>query len=120
MKFTNTFDFLKTLVENDGVLYCENGNIVAVYKKGFSSFIAKEKDDIPSLDWFTEPPLQDKAPIMAWNDKMKAWRVYGFYDARNKCTFNPNGSRDGIAFENYEKLDTIPEWMVEAQKLLED
>ena len=63
--------------------------------------------------------IEDKAFIEMW-DKDSFCRVHGFYDAINNCTFDYNGTRDSYAFDNYKVIEDIPDWAIEAKKLLKE
>ena len=67
-----------------------------------------------------ERDLYDKQPVMVWQDKSTHRRELKFYNVLNNCTFGYKGERIGYAYENYEPVKEIQEWMVEAQKTLED
>ena len=123
MKFETTFDFLKALVDNDGVLYSEKGHEFFIDKTARLDgllFSIGAVCSVLELEWFTTEPLKDKDPVEAWNNGHLFTRSFGFYDAENKSLFNPDGRRNGRNFDNYRKLDNVPEWMVEAQKSLKD
>lgn len=63
--------------------------------------------------------IEDKAFVEMW-DKDSFCRVHGFYDALNNCTFDYNGSRDSYAFDNYRVIKDLPDWAIDAKKLLKD
>jgi hypothetical protein len=50
------------------------------------------------------PPIPDKAPVVCWDNENVAARALRFYDAKNECTFNMNGTRVSFTFENYPQL----------------
>jgi len=66
--------------------------------------------------------LQDKDAVMCWDDKQTHVRTIKFFDAINNDTFSYTGKRDGLAYQNYEKIprDEEPSWMTEARKTLQD
>ena len=65
-------------------------------------------------------PIQDKDPVYAWDNSYTHLRVSGFYDKINKRLFDIDGLRGGVAYSNYELIENPPQWMIEAQKTLED
>ena len=65
--------------------------------------------------------LRDKQLVWAWDDDTDAGRNIRFYDAKNNCTFCPDGQRNGCEYDNYELYEgEYPEWAKEAVKQLQD
>ena len=66
--------------------------------------------------------IHDKDAVWSWNDIDEYARDIRFWDNKNKCTFNVNGLRKGISYDEYEKILpwNEPEWVKEARKYLED
>ncbi|MHA2366839.1 MAG: hypothetical protein ACXAC7_23005 [Candidatus Hodarchaeales archaeon] len=75
-------------------------------------------------EWTTTPPLKDKDLVLCWDNPEKASKYIRFYDAEYNCAFTTTCKRNGHPFNNYKKLDPIPdflkEWYDEAIKKLED
>ena len=115
MKFETSFDFLKALVENNGVLYNKKSTRFLL-----SNNLVLDMEELLKHEWFTTEPLKDKDPVEAWDNKQKCTRRIGFYDAKNNCLFGFEGDRKGAVYANYQKLDNVPEWMIEAKESLED
>ena len=69
-----------------------------------------------------EVELYDKQPVYAWDNNMTHTRTLRFYDKKNNGIFSYYGKRSLLSYDNYEAIPThmIPEWMIEAQKTLED
>ena len=122
MKFDSTFDFLKALINNDGVLYDSEGSDFE-----FPKYVIEEKiylihkgNHVTSFEWSTTPPIQDKDLVECWSDKSICVRMLCFYNKKDNRTFDPLGKRYGLVFENYRKVENEPEWAKEARKKLED
>ena len=66
--------------------------------------------------------LHDKDPIWCWDDIDTTARELRFWDAKNNAAYSYDGVRDSIKFSNYDKVLPwdMQDWMVEAQKELED
>ena len=66
--------------------------------------------------------LRDKDPIWCWADSEATSREVRFWDAKNERPFTYYGCRLGAKYNHYEKILPweMQDWMIEAQKLLED
>jgi len=69
----------------------------------------------------SERDLWDGQPVECWDITDTHRRYIGFYDAKNKCSFNYAGKRTGLAYDNYKALlsNKYDEWIIEAYKTLE-
>ena len=73
------------------------------------------KDDLIKV-W--EP--QDKEPIWCWVYEDEVVRWIRFWDAKNNCSFQASGKRDGMVWKHYAKVEHIEQWMLDMQAQLED
>ena len=66
--------------------------------------------------------LYDKDLVECWTNGFTHVRTLKFYDAENYSTFSVEGNRGSAFYDNYRKLMPweYPEWVIEAQKTLED
>ena len=69
-----------------------------------------------------EVEFYDKQPVCAWDDRFTHSRMMKFYDKKSDNVFSYEGKRNGSHYSHYEAIpdNMIPEWMIEAQKTLED
>lgn len=49
---------------------------------------------------------KDKELVWCWNNY--EMRILRFYDKKNKCTFNSNGNRNGLAYDHYAPFVEYP------------
>lgn len=57
--------------------------------------------------------------IWCWDNVHTHSRMLRFYDVKNKCTYQYDGNRCGIRFNNYEPFEgNYPDWALEALKLI--
>jgi len=108
-------------------IYCEHGrNPDNVYYIDLSNGIAHS--DVNSIfGWclmhsYKELRLDfnitDKQLVWCWDDDDAVGRNIRFYDAKNNCTFDLYGKRNGWKYKNYKPYeDEWPEW---AKKALEE
>ena len=58
--------------------------------------------------------------IWCWEDDDTHVRTLRFYDVKNKCTYQFDGTEDGHNYENYEPFEgNYPDWALEAFQTLE-
>ena len=58
--------------------------------------------------------------IWCWDNVHTHSRMLRFYDVKNKCTYQYDGNRCGISFNNYEPFEgNYPDWALEAFQTLE-
>jgi len=106
---------------------CE-GEVVAVSDDPLHSFghisnAWTEHADISTWKEVTNPDeLCDKDLVECWDDDDTHGRLYRFYDTENECSFDLDGTKNGVYYDNYRKLMPweYPDWAIEAQKTLED
>jgi len=64
---------------------------------------------------------QDKEPIWCWNAGDISKRTLRFWDAKGSATFSFRGERGGLSeYKNYEKVQHVEQWMLDAQAKLEN
>lgn len=64
--------------------------------------------------------LYDGQLVWFWNDGSSHERVLRFYDAKNKCSFLPDGKRYGLRWGKYEPYEgNYPDWAQKAFETLE-
>ena len=66
--------------------------------------------------------IADKQLVECWGEGYTHCRLFRFYDAINKHTYDCYGNRKGASWENYRPIPYVdyPEWAIEAEKTLED
>jgi hypothetical protein len=66
-----------------------------------------------------ERDLFDKQLVWCWDDTGFYQRILRFYDAKNECSYDSSGYRDGAEWDNYESYKgEYPKWALEAYKTL--
>jgi len=65
--------------------------------------------------------LRDKQLIWAWDNSDKCYRMLCFYDAKNDCIFDYDGTRGLISYDNYLPYKgKYPQWAKDAILKLDD
>ena len=86
-----------------------------------SSFVEHTSSKWEDVAYDSERDLWDGQPVECWDDEETHQRAINSYDAKNKCTFDYYGKRDGLVYDNYKALpsDRYDEWILDAYKTLE-
>lgn len=72
------------------------------------------------LDVCEKTGFFDGQLVWCWDNYDSHMRVLKFYDVKNKCTYQYDGNRCGIHFNNYEPFEgNYPDWALEAFQTLE-
>ena len=72
------------------------------------------------LDVCEETGFFDGQLVWCWDDDDTHTRFLKFYDAKNKCTYQFDGTEDGHNYDNYEPFEgNYPDWALEAFKTLQ-
>ena len=72
------------------------------------------------LDVCEETGFFDGQLVWCWDNEDTHFRVLKFYDAKNKCTYQFDGTKNGSNYDNYALFEgNYPDWALEAFKTLE-
>ena len=72
------------------------------------------------LDVCKETGFFDGQLVWCWDNDDTHVRTLRFYDVKNKCTYQFDGTEDGHDYENYEPFEgNYPDWALEAFQTLE-
>ena len=72
------------------------------------------------LDVCPETGFFDGQLVWCWDNEDTHFRVLKFYDAKNKCTYQFDGTKNGGNYENYEPFEgDYPSWALKAFQTLE-
>ena len=72
------------------------------------------------LDVCEETGFFDGQLVWCWDNDDTHVRTLRFYDVKNKCTYQFDGTEDGHNYENYEPFEgNYPDWALEAFQTLE-
>ena len=72
------------------------------------------------LDVCEETGFFDGQLVWCWDNVHTHSRMLRFYDVKNKCTYQYDGNRCGIRFNNYKPFEgNYPDWALEAFQTLE-
>lgn len=72
------------------------------------------------LEVCEETGFFDGQLVWCWDDEDTHIIQLRFYDAKNKCTYQFDGTRNGYSFDNYEPFEgNYPGWALEAFQILE-
>ena len=72
------------------------------------------------LDVCKETGFFDGQLVWCWDNDDTHVRTLRFYDVKNKCTYQFDGTEDGHNYENYEPFEgNYPDWALEAFQTLE-
>jgi hypothetical protein len=63
---------------------------------------------------------QDKELVWCWDNDEMTQRTLRFFDAKNSCSFNVIGRRNGVRWDNYAKVEHVEQWMLDIQAKLDD
>lgn len=78
-----------------------------------------DKNEWQRLDVCTETGFFDGQLVWCWDNEDTHFRVLRFYDAKNKCTYQFDGNKDGSDYDNYEPFEgNYPDWALEAFQTL--
>lgn len=86
----------------------------------FHRLYGKECKNISEWDLIEVWTPQDKEPIWAWDYTDTVSRRLSFYDNINKCMFKYDGTRNGLPYTNYAKVEHVEQWMLDAQTKLQN
>ena len=72
------------------------------------------------LDVCEKTGFFDGQLVWGWDDDDTHSIILRFYDAKNKCTYQFDGTKDGHDYDNYEPFEgNYPDWALEAFQTLE-
>ena len=72
------------------------------------------------LDVCKKTGFFDGQLVWCWDSRHSYKRVLLFYDAKNKCTYQFDGTKDGSDYDNYAPFEgNYPDWALEAFQPLE-
>ena len=72
------------------------------------------------LDVCKKTGFFDGQLVWCWDNDDTHVRTLRFYDAKNKCTYQFDGTEDGHNYDNYEPFEgNYPDWALEAFQTLE-
>ena len=72
------------------------------------------------LDVCEKTGFFDGQPIWCWDNNDTYIRNLKFYDAKNKCTYQFDGTKDGSSYSNYAPFEgNYPDWALKALQTLE-
>ena len=72
------------------------------------------------LDVCEKTGFFDGQLVWCWDNDDTHVRTLRFYDVKNKCTYQFDGTEDGHDYDNYEKFEgNYPDWALEAFQTLE-
>ena len=72
------------------------------------------------LDVCKKTGFFDGQLVWCWDNDDTHFRVLKFYDAKNKCTYQFDGTKNGSNYDNYEPFEgNYPDWALEAFKTLQ-
>ena len=72
------------------------------------------------LDVCEKTGFFDGQLVWCWDNSDTHFRVLKFYNAKNKCTYQFNGIKNGAKYDNYEPFEgNYPDWALEAFQTLE-
>ena len=72
------------------------------------------------LDVCEKTGFFDGQLVWCWDNRNAYCRTLKFYDIKNKSTYNHQGRRGGISYNNYEPFEgNYPDWALEAFQTLE-
>ena len=79
-----------------------------------------DKNEWQQLDVCEKTRFFDGQLIWCWDNEDTHFRVLKFYDAKNKCTYQFDGTKNGSNYDNYAPFEgNYPDWALEAFKTLE-
>ena len=82
--------------------------------------ICTDTDVWQQLDVCEETGFFDGQLVWCWDNNDAHIRYLKFYDAKNECTYQFDGTRCGTRFNNYEPFEgNYPDWALEAFQTLE-
>ena len=102
---SNKINFPVVSITNDGTLCYHHADGTAVIK---------------SWNLIEVWTPQDKEPVWVWDNSYTHRKELRFYDMKNNCVFASNGLRNGLAYDNYARVEHHEQWMLDAQALLEN
>lgn len=125
MRFTNTREFVKAIIENNGVLYGHEEITATIVEIDFILYahlngLETPIKDLCDYEWFTTEQFKDKDLLECWDNDDTHKRTLRFWDNQNKNCFYYDGRRNGGTYHNYRKITPLPDWAIEAQKTLQD
>ena len=97
-----------------------NNNYYNVWYKDNDWRIHIDTDIWQQLDVCEKKGFFDGQLVWCWHNSDTHFRVLKFYNAKNKCTYQFNGIKNGAKYDNYEPFEgNYPDWALEAFKTLE-
>ena len=79
-----------------------------------------DKNEWQQLDVCEKTGFFDGQLVWCWDNNDTHFRVLKFYDAKNKCTYQFDGTKNGSNYDNYEPFEcNYPDWALEAFQTLE-
>ena len=79
-----------------------------------------DSDVWQQLDVCEKTGFFDGQLVWCWDNNDTHFRRLRFYDAKNKCTYQFDGTEDGHDYDNYEPFEgNYPDWALEAFQTLE-
>ena len=79
-----------------------------------------DSDVWQQLDVCEKTEFFDGQLVWCWDDCNTHSRILRFYDAKNKCPYCYNGTKDGNGYSNYAPFEgNYPDWALEAFQTLE-
>ena len=115
--------YVKFDSEHSGEVIVIDRGKSSIYDVGFRNIYWASVFDENSWEIIPDPyELYDKDPVWCWDNDKAAVRLLSFWDDKNKATFSFDFKRNGMKYNYYEKVLPwdMQDWMIEAQKKLED
>ena len=91
-----------------------------VGEKAFTWQNHSETNTWQQLDVCKKTGFFDGQLVWCWDNEFTHTRNLKFYNAKNKCTYQFDGKKDGYNYDNYEPFEgNYPDWALEAFQTLE-
>ena len=104
----------------------KSGEVVinnSYYSVGYKCYYWKEhtdKNEWQQLEVCPETGFFDGQLVLCWDNNTTHMRILKFYEAKRKGTYQFDGTRCGVSFDNYEPFEgNYPDWSLEAFQTLE-
>ena len=116
-KHTSLVVKFTSLREGEVVVNSENHNV----GQNRNNWLAHTDTNIwQQLEVCEETGFFDGQLVWCWDDCNTHSRILRFYDAKNKCPYCYNGTKDGNGYSNYAPFEgNYPDWALEAFQTLE-
>jgi len=117
-QFKDTGEIILFTSMTKGIMVWEDGGNVGYASDTLINHTDNRWKDVA---YDSERDLWDGQPIECWDSIDIHRRYIGFYDAKNRCSFNYKGRRTRLIFDNYKAIssDRYDEWILEAYRTLE-